>query len=377
MPGAAVGPVVQLSAANQPPDAALPTARALLRFGVVADVQYADLDEGTNFLRTVTRYYRHAGEALQQAVRCWLAHGLLQDQEEPVAFVAQLGDLIDGLNAYQEPPQTAAASATVMRWLHPLHEVGIPVHHVRHTAAVPTAIWCREGVPGRLRMWSQVVGNHEVMNFTRAELHAAPLPAEATAAGGASFFSGGTPGEQRRAAAAAAEAAAAGASITARPELTFPCAVDDPGGEQGFRSYHSFVHPTLTTWRFIVLDAFAISTLGWADDHPNSIAAWALLAEHNPNDCRASGVNLLAGMEGVESRWMPYNGAYGEVQLRWLAEELAEAHEAGQRVVVLTHVGVQPGCCLDDNLAWDYAEVKSVLHSVGPGVRISHQIAAW
>ena len=208
---AADGPVVQLGAANPPPGATPDPRGCLLRFGVVADVQYADLDVGTNFMKTVTRYYRDAGVALQQAVRCWLAHGLLQDQEEPVAFVAQLGDLIDGLNAYQDPPQTAAASAAVMRWLHPLTEAGIPVHHV--------------------------VGNHEVMNFVRGEIHAAPLPAEAGAGGGPQFFAGGTPGEQRRAAAAAAAAAAAGASITARPDLAFPCAADDPGGDQGFRSY--------------------------------------------------------------------------------------------------------------------------------------------
>ena len=45
-------------------------------------------------------------------------------------------------------------------------------------------------------------------------------------------------------------------------------------------------------------------------------------------------------MTGVASRWMPYNGAHGEEQLAWLEAELGAAKAAGERVVVLTHVGV-------------------------------------
>ena len=67
-----------------------PREEAVLRFGVVADVQYADLDIGQDFMKTVTRYYRHALDGLRMAVDCW--------NEQEVSFVAQLGDLIDGKN---------------------------------------------------------------------------------------------------------------------------------------------------------------------------------------------------------------------------------------------------------------------------------------
>ena len=43
-----------------------------------------------------------------------------------------------------------------------------------------------------------------------------------------------------------------------------------------FKPHHS--------WRFIVVDAFDISTPGWDSGHPKSMAAWELLAGHNPNE---------------------------------------------------------------------------------------------
>ena len=119
---------------------------ALFSFGVVADVQYADLPVGTNFLKTVRRYYRHSLDALALAVQSWL-----QDTPEgaPVAFVAQLGDLIDGKNA--DNGQTAAAAADVYDVLSRLGS--IPIH--------------------------SAIGNHDVMNWRRAQLHATPASAAA------------------------------------------------------------------------------------------------------------------------------------------------------------------------------------------------------
>ncbi|CAJ1382266.1 unnamed protein product [Effrenium voratum] len=62
------------------PSAALPA----LRFGVVADVQYADVDDAWNFRRTQVRRYRQALDALRAAVEDW-------QQGPPLAFVADLG----------------------------------------------------------------------------------------------------------------------------------------------------------------------------------------------------------------------------------------------------------------------------------------------
>lgn len=55
----------------------------VLRFGLIADPQYADVDSQPEY----NRYYRHSLGKLSQAI------GLLNQQ--PLAFVATLGDLVD------------------------------------------------------------------------------------------------------------------------------------------------------------------------------------------------------------------------------------------------------------------------------------------
>jgi hypothetical protein len=46
-------------------------------------------------------------------------------------------------------------------------------------------------------------------------------------------------------------------------------------------SYYSFSpHPA---WRFVVIDAYDISLLGWPDGHPRHLQAQAILDRENPN----------------------------------------------------------------------------------------------
>uniref|UniRef100_A0A3B4AFJ0 Calcineurin-like phosphoesterase domain-containing protein n=1 Tax=Periophthalmus magnuspinnatus TaxID=409849 RepID=A0A3B4AFJ0_9GOBI len=109
------------------------SADPLFTFGVIADIQYADLDDGFNFTRTRKRYYRNSLQLLRNARDHW--------SEAPVQpeFVLQLGDIIDGFNTQQHASRSALD--TVLR------EFGsspVEVHHV----------------------W----GNHEFYNFTRGEL---------------------------------------------------------------------------------------------------------------------------------------------------------------------------------------------------------------
>lgn len=59
-----------------------------LRFGVIADVQYADAPDGANFAGTQIRHYRGALVALRKAVSFWNVAN--------VSLVVNLGDTIDG-----------------------------------------------------------------------------------------------------------------------------------------------------------------------------------------------------------------------------------------------------------------------------------------
>ncbi|KAL1496478.1 hypothetical protein AB1Y20_016432 [Prymnesium parvum] len=63
----------------------------LFSFGVIADIQYCDTDDASNFAATETRRYRDTLRQAGLAAQSWNEAGVL--------FVAQLGDLIDGQNA--------------------------------------------------------------------------------------------------------------------------------------------------------------------------------------------------------------------------------------------------------------------------------------
>ncbi|XP_042749808.1 manganese-dependent ADP-ribose/CDP-alcohol diphosphatase, partial [Lagopus leucura] len=104
-------------------------------FGVIADVQYADAEDGCDFWGCRRRYYRHSLRLLRAAVEAWAA------ERPPPAFVLQLGDCIDGVNARSG---SAEAEAALARVLAALGRLRVPVHHA----------------------W----GNHELYNFARARL---------------------------------------------------------------------------------------------------------------------------------------------------------------------------------------------------------------
>ncbi|NXX81494.1 ADPRM diphosphatase, partial [Urocolius indicus] len=118
-------------------------------FGVVADIQHADAEDGYDYEGCRRRYYRQSLRLLRDAVDAWAA------EEPPLAFVLQLGDCIDGLNG-----GGGAAEAALERVLAVLGSLRVPLHHA----------------------W----GNHELYNFSRARLQRGSLrgPSPGAAAAG-------------------------------------------------------------------------------------------------------------------------------------------------------------------------------------------------
>src|SRR5689334_1967356 len=79
-------------------DPPIEKAAPIFTFGVLADVQYGDLDERKSF-HGATRYYRNAFPALQEALDTW--NGINNNSTSSttmVSFILQLGDIIDGFN---------------------------------------------------------------------------------------------------------------------------------------------------------------------------------------------------------------------------------------------------------------------------------------
>ncbi|XP_067914786.1 manganese-dependent ADP-ribose/CDP-alcohol diphosphatase-like [Heterodontus francisci] len=102
-------------------------------FGVIADIQYANVDNGYNDTRTKRRYYRNSLHLLHNAVKGW--------NEEPTTprFILQLGDIIDGCNS-----QLKSSDDALQVVINEFANCMSPVHH----------IW----------------GNHELYNFDREVL---------------------------------------------------------------------------------------------------------------------------------------------------------------------------------------------------------------
>lgn len=112
------------------PETLSESSELLFSFGVIADIQYADLEDGYNFQGNRRRYYRHSLLHLQGAIEHW------NKESSRPRCVLQLGDIIDGYNA-----QYKASEKSLERIMNTFQMLKVPVHHT----------------------W----GNHEFYNFSR------------------------------------------------------------------------------------------------------------------------------------------------------------------------------------------------------------------
>ncbi|AWP17233.1 putative manganese-dependent ADP-ribose/CDP-alcohol diphosphatase [Scophthalmus maximus] len=114
-------------------DRARPT--PLFTFGVIADIQYADIDDGYNYTRSRRRHYRSSLQLLGNAQRSWADSAVKPD------FILQLGDIVDGFNK----------------------------GHGASERALDTVLGAFGSGPGAAAV-HHVWGNHELYNFRRSAL---------------------------------------------------------------------------------------------------------------------------------------------------------------------------------------------------------------
>ncbi|KAG5522976.1 hypothetical protein RHGRI_034949 [Rhododendron griersonianum] len=235
----------------------------LLSFGVISDVQYADIPDGRSFIG-VRRYYRHSILVLQRAVQKW-------NNSEKLKFTVNFGDIVDG---FCPKDQSLSSVEKVVREFETFNG---PVYHM--------------------------IGNHCLYNLPRDKL---------------------------------------------LPLLKIPT-LDG-------RAYYDF--SPVPEFRFVVLDGYDISAIGWPQEHPNSVEALKFLREKNPNSEKNSPENLI----GLERRFLMFNGAVGKEQLEWLDSVLQDATESKQKVVVCCHLPLDPGASSKEALLWNYDEVMDLVH---------------
>ena len=237
--------------------------KPLFSFGVITDVQYADISDGHSFSGT-PRYYRHGLLVLQRAVIKW-------KNIKRLKFSINFGDIIDG-----HCPKDQSLTA-VNQVLENFEKFNAPVYHM--------------------------IGNHCLYNLSRDKLM----------------------------------------SLLKIPSLN-GC------------TYYDF-SPT-PEFRFVFLDAYDISGIGWPHDHPKTSAAMELLQTKNPNMNKNSPNGLL----GLEKRFVMFNGAVGKEQLEWLDSVLRDSTKNAQKVVICCHLPLDPGAAVPETLLWNYEEVMEVIH---------------
>lgn len=235
----------------------------LFSFGLISDVQYADIPDGRSFLG-VPRYYRHSILVLQRAVKEWNAH-------QKHKFVINFGDIVDGFCPKDQ------SFNTVKKVVNEFDMFKGPVCHM--------------------------IGNHCLYNLPRSKL----LPL---------------------------------------------LKIQSPEGH----AYYDF--SPVPEYRFVVLDGYDISAIGWPQGHPKTLEALKFLREKNPNVEK----NSPTGLVGLERRFLMFNGAVGKEQMEWLNGVLQEATELKQKVVVCCHLPLDPGASSKEALLWNYDEVMELIH---------------
>ncbi|KAK0588172.1 hypothetical protein LWI29_035339 [Acer saccharum] len=241
----------------------MPGKQPLFSFGVISDVQYADIPDGRSFIG-VPRYYRHSLLILQRAVKKWNDHQKLK-------FAINFGDIVDG---YCPKDQSLNV---VKKVVDEFEKFNGPFYHM--------------------------IGNHCLYNLPRNKL---------------------------------------------LPLLKIP--------SSDGRAYYDF--SPIPEYRFVVLDGYDISAIGWPQDHPNTLEALKFLREKNPNTEK----NSPSGLVGLERRFLMFNGAVGKEQMEWLDDVLQDATKLKQKVVVCCHLPLDPGATSKEAILWNYNEVMDVIH---------------
>nr|XP_060620521.1 manganese-dependent ADP-ribose/CDP-alcohol diphosphatase [Anolis sagrei ordinatus] len=258
---------------------------ALFSFGVIADIQYADLEDGYDFLGIQKRYYRHSLCHLQKAIEEW--------NGRQIQFALQLGDIIDGFNAQHK--MSKRALKTVMK---EFQKLKAPVHH----------IW----------------GNHELYNFSRDYLVQSALNTK---------------------------------YLEDKTLLSHLVTHQSPTEDAASEFCYAYQFCPMSKFRFVLLDAYDLSTLGRGTSSKKYQESLRLLQQKNKNK------NLNSPLDLDECQFVQFNGGFSQDQLHWLDEILTYADKNQERVVIMGHIPIHPHATSRVCLAWNYKEALSTIHS--------------
>jgi manganese-dependent ADP-ribose/CDP-alcohol diphosphatase len=260
----------------------------LFKFGLISDIQWADIPDGKSFHGT-PRYYREALVSARRAVAAFKA--------EKVDLAIHLGDIIDFHNS----------------------------HHDGHSeTALQAAIECFDALE---KPTIHCIGNHCLYNHTRDVLNSrlginAHKEAVSLAHSQHSYF------------------------------------VYTPIVTQAENNNSSNSNSTPSTgYKFIVLDGYDVSYLGWPPGNPLHEKAVEILNAKNPNEDK----NSNNGLKDLDRRFVKFGGGCSDAQLEWLKTELEKCRETENRAFICCHLCLHPETCAPTCLLWNFDQVQDIL----------------
>ncbi|XP_031179878.1 manganese-dependent ADP-ribose/CDP-alcohol diphosphatase isoform X1 [Sander lucioperca] len=286
-----------------------PQQTPLFTFGVIADIQYADIDDGYNFTRTRRRYYRSSLKLLRNARESWSETAVKPE------FILQLGDIIDGFNKGQGASDRA------------LHTV------LREFSSGPAEL-------------HHVWGNHEFYNFSRSSLLRSQL--------NSSLHHGSLHPDSLY-------------PDSSSPDSLHPYSLHPGSSSRGLGAQapgsdiYAYSFSPCPGFTFVVLDAYDVSLLGRQESSEQYSQAMDLIKQYNTNE----DLNCPPLIEGLQQRFTMFNGGFSKEQLDWLDSILSSADEKQERVTIVSHLPVHPRSTDPICLAWNYEQLLAVVQSHG------------
>ena len=286
----------------------------LFKFGIISDVQFADVDDRLNFEGSTMRYYRNAVKLLRQAVEFW--------QKSKPEFVLQLGDLVEGNHVKKKDRE-----ATLQTVLNACEKLDCYVCH----------------------LW----GNHEFYLFSRAELASTQLNSKVKTISNNENDVNDVGGKNVGLINGAADFKSSNGFEKDYLYINNILHCYDRTEDSGKKYYFSFSpHPK---FKFIALDSYDISMCGREEHDWEYEEARKILSVKNTNENWNSPFGL------TEPHFVKFNGGISSEQLHWLNEELEASDRNDQNVIIISHIPLHPESTIFLCYIWNYQELLDII----------------
>ena len=128
---------------------------------------------------------------------------------------------------------------------------------------------------------------------------------------------------------------------------------EEPSNSENICNYYHFC--PMGGFRIVAIDTYDVSVLGCEPTSSQFAEAEQLYLSKNPNDDK----NSYVGTQGLDARFLMYNGGVGQKQLQWLREVLESASNAQEKVLIMGRSVLgrdcifHPQCCIFYPHVWE------------------------